>query len=218
MVRRYEIMLEPLNMYVENLQTMLHFQQGRFFGISGIRCDYENRNKKKREEACRHVACPRCWHRATRAALCAIHQAGNPPGLRLRIVNDVPPALDHLAFVRELTAGEIPWVYDSRCESQNPDVRHLVVLSAIPDPPKPDQDTAVLCGSEEVPLAVKDFSTVESALDAWFVEAPPPFTYPDYEQFVRTTMLYTFGESIHVFEIPPGYVTSPSVDDSLKNL
>jgi hypothetical protein len=217
MVERYSRMLEPLNMYVENLIQMLEFQQYRFYNASGIRCRLL-RDKKAVEPACHHVACPLCWHRATVAYLHDIYGAGSPPGLRLRVLPDVPPAVDHLAFVTEMTAGETPWVFDLRCEAGNPDMRRLVILSAIKAGPGLDQETESLCGSEAVPLVVHDFSTVKAALDEWFEEAPPPFTYPDYEQFMQTTKDYSFGECIHAFQIPPGYVTSSDVDDSLLRL
>lgn len=218
MVVRYVTILAPLNMYVENLQRMLGFQHFRFYEITKIRCNLDNKKASDREPDCNHVACPRCWHRATVAYMQLIRRAGSPPGLRLRVIEDVPPALDHVALVVELTRGEEPWVHDVRCLSNDVGVRRLVVLSALSTSPQPDEETATICGENVSPMSVRDFSSVDAALDAWFSEAPPPFAYPDFEQFIRTTKDYVFPKPIHVYAIRPGYVRATEPDTTLLDL
>lgn len=218
MAERYIRMLEPLDMYLESLKKMLLFQQHRFHDLSGIRCYLGG--KRKKDPPCHHVACPMCWHRATIAYLCDIYRSGHPTGVRLRVLTNVPPALEHVAFVTDLTAGETPWVHDIRCEVDNPDSRRLVILTGLSHLPQGDEDTGIHfpTGDNTSPMTVTDFFDVDSALDAWFAEAPPPFTYPDYDRFVWATKDYDFGECIHSYSVLPGYVTAPEVDDSLRDL
>jgi hypothetical protein len=218
MAVRYAAMLEPLRMYVENLHRMIRFQQGRFYELSKIRCNLENKNVEDREPDCNHIACPRCWHRATVAYMQLIRRAGSPPGLRLRVIEDVPPALDHVAFVTKLTKGEEPWVHDVRCVVNDTGVRRLIVLSAISTRPQPDEETATICGENVSPMSVRDFSSVDDALDAWFIEAPPPFAYPDFEQYVRNTKDYVFPKAIHQYTIRPGYVRRSSAEPEFLDL
>lgn len=218
MVLRYREMLEPLGMYVDNLEQMLFFQQTRFFRLSGIRCDYGGRSKV-RPPPCGHVACPFCWHKTAVSYLTSIAEAGQPLGLRIRVVEGVPPAFPYKAFVDHLTQGETPWVFDRRCETTNVHSTRLVILSSVRDArPGDGGQQDALCGDDTVSVLHMDYRQVSDALMAWFSEAPPPFTQADYEDFVVLTKDFVFGDSVVAYPIAPGYVSTPGVDDQLLGL
>lgn len=218
LVDRYRLLLEPLNMYVNDLKQMLYFQQGRFLHLSHIRCDYEGRRVRK-DPPCFHMACPLCWHRATMSYLTKIAEAGQPTGLRIRTIDGVPPAVDKVEFVTHLTQGETPWVIDSRCSQSDVGALRLSVLSVTDSVSLDDgRQSIVLCGDESVAVTATDFLTVDCALALWFLEAPPPFAMPDYEDFVRVTKDFDFGKCIYEYPIKPRYATSPEVDSTLLDL
>lgn len=201
----YKELLAPIGMYMDRMDRMLFFQQSRFYKLSGIRC-FLSKPKRVRsrkwvpEPECHHVACPLCWHRATLSHLTRLAGLRHSGGFRVRTVTGVPAAVNVASFIEGLTQGEVPLVYDRRCELSDADTLRVVVLSAIRDvnPDDGRQEPAV-CAEDEVQVVTVDRVTVEAALEVWFAEAPPPFTQAGYEDFVRLTMGFVFEENIHVF-------------------